>query len=713
MRALLRLAVGGAMGALVVAAQGAGSTLAGDADAPSEVGGVAEKKLSLASLFSDGMVVQRNRSVPVWGTAAPGAWVKLTLGDQRSARAKADADGKWRADLPSLGTGGPYELSVRSGGEERLVRDILAGEVWLCSGQSNMSMSLAQVHDAEKEIAAADDAHLRMFRVPEAPGEMPWPDVKATWTMCTPKTAPAWSATGYYFARKLHAELGVPVGILLSAWGGSTVSAWMSEDALDAPEIAVSMPDDVIGWRVNQRPSKLYCAMLHPLAPFAIRGVAWYQGESDAEPGQNAYLYRFLLPAMIRDWRHLWGDPDLPFYLVQLPNLQIEEEWAVLRESQAEATRLPHVGMVTTLDIGQMHDMHPTNKRDFGERLGRIVLAHEYGKPIAAESPHYRTHNGEGSAVRIRFDHTGRSLATTDGTAPKEFAIAGPEKVFVRAHARIDGDSVVVWSDRVTSPAAVRYAWSSAPAVNLVNGDGLPAAPFRTDDWPVLGQRFVGAHLPHKGRLAETFEAARVTSGTALGWQWAGNGVVPTELGAKNLVKAFDTTHVQLMVFDHLEKGLFSRSPSLAWTNNDSHGFAKADPAKGCTVEMRVQMLQASDPFDGFDMEVALKQPAGNRQAYRLSVTPMRLHGFQRREIRVLGNNLDNGSDYHTYRLAVRPDGVAQVYFDQRPIGVLVGDIDETPSAVSEFIFGKRIQAGDFVANVESVAYDLTGAYAP
>lgn len=671
---------------------------------------------SVSSLFCDNMVLQRDVPIPVWGRAP--ARMNVTVEFAGQARSvTAGSDGRWHVRLdPMAASSTAREMSIRLGAggnaKTHIVRNVLVGEVWLCSGQSNMALQMTDVLDSAAEIAKANHPDIRMFRVPEAPGEEPWDNTRAEWKPCTPQTAPAYSATAYYFARLLQQELKVPVGIIVSAWGGSTAAAWMSRERLEGPDIRPHMPYDVIGWRVNVRPNKLYCAMLNPLVPFAIRGVTWYQGESDAEPSQNAYLYRYLLSAMISDWRRCWENPELPFYLVQLPALRTDDQWAILRDSQAFATHLPNVGMITTLDISEADNLHPRNKRDYGERLARLVLAREYGKQQDSESPVLKAHSIEGGSVTLHFKHASGGLRTQDGLAPKGFAIAGADRVFHPAEARIEGDSIVTLCKEVSTPVALRYAWSSNPEVNLVNANSLPVTPFRTDDWPLEGQQFLFHELTTKSSLAVTYGAAQITSGSAPGWRWTGSGVPPEELEKRTLKRAFDTTHVQFLVFDRPGQTNGLDSPGLAWTSDQPNAFGDASHTKGCTVDVRLQMYQASDPFRGFDIELALPQSSGQARRYRLSITPMCVCGFQGKETRILGHNLDNSSDYHTYRLAVRPDGVAQVYFDAQPLGVLSGEPDaKTTSA--QLIVGKQIQSGDFVANLESVAWDLGGAYAP
>ena len=369
--------------------------------------------------------------------------------------------------------------------------------------------------------------------------------------------------------------------------------------------------------------------------------------------------------------------------------------------------------MVSTLDLSQPGNLHPTNKREFGERLARLVLAREYGKGANAECAEYSSHEVAAGAIRLWFEHTASGLTARDGKQPTGFEIAGADRIFVPATGRVENGAIVVSSDRVPKPVAARYAWAANPDANIMNAAGLPLAPFRTDDWPVEGEQLLFRELSRKGHLEVTRTAAAITTGTAPEWHWAGEGVASPAVVPTQLLRTFDTTQVQLLIFDHPGNVRFEGSPSLAWASDTADGFGALHPGQGCTVEVRLQIYQASDPFRGFDIEANLPQAKGPSRTYRISVTPMGLCGIQGRETRVLGSNLDNNSRYHNYRVAIRPDGVAQVYFDDQPMGVLSGVPASGPISSPRLTVGKLIPSGDLVANLESVSMDLGGAYAP
>lgn len=671
-------------------------------------------ELQLGTPFSDQMVVQYGRPFPMWGRATQGDAVRIEVAGRRW-EGRADGAGNWRVDVGPLDAGGPYVFTVVAGEDRKELRDVLAGELWLCAGQSNMAASMREVANTEAEVVAANFPQIRMLRVPEAPADEPWDYVNAEWKSCTPATAMGFSGTGYYFGRKLHRELKMPIGLVVCAWGGSSVPAWMSRAALNAPEIRRQMPYDMLGWRENVRPNKLYCGMLNPIVPLGVRGVIWYQGETEGDPGQNAYLYRHTFPAMIQDWRRVWGRPELPFYYVQLPNLKNHPQWPIVRESQAAALRLPHTGMITTLDIGESDHLHPQNKLAFGERLADLVLAREYGMPLTVDGPRLREARPEGATMRVLLDHA-VGLRTADGKSPLAFTVAGEDRQFVNAEASIDGESVVVQNARVSKPVAVRYAWASDPKVNLVNEAGLPLSPFRTDDWPVEGQQLIWLPLPSQPSLAVRVTAAAAVGGES-GWQWAGSGIEPTQLIERRHLRPLDGGRSQLVASERTKPG-GPATPALVWTRDlptDPGGAESVafDPTKGCTVELQLQVVKITTPLSGVELAATLPDREKQLRTYRIAMSPMRLHGFTSNEIAVLGYNLDNTTGYHAYRISVRPDGIAQIYYDGREMGVLAGEPVTDKTVGPSISWGKRAQGGGMTANVESISFDFNGAFAP
>lgn len=491
-------------------------------------------EVRLPKLFSDHMVVQRDREVPVWGWAEPKESVSVTLAGQ-TVSAVADADGRWTARVSALPAGGPHTLVVK-GSSTVTVSDVLVGEVWLCSGQSNMNMPIDWgifgawgSPECEKALAEVDVPQVRMFLVENNPAGAPAADVGGVWKLCQHREILKWSAVGYFFGRELHRELNVPIGLVKSAVGGTPIESWTDRATLIevVPQLKAAAErwdrrvaefdqakyeKELKAWdeaaakakaegkpqprgkptdpaTSTARPSCLYNGMIAPLVPYAMRGVIWYQGESN---NRQAYQYRALFPAMIRSWRAQWKQGDFPFLFVQLANYMkreaepTESAWAELREAQLMALSLPNTAMAVIIDIGEADDIHPKNKLDVGRRLALGALRLAYGKDVVHSGPIYDGMKIEGGAVRLSFKHTGGGLVAAGGEVLRGFAIAGEDRKFVWAEARIEGAAVVVRSDKVAKPVAVRYAWGNNPECNLYNREGLPASPFRTDQWPGL-----------------------------------------------------------------------------------------------------------------------------------------------------------------------------------------------------------------------------------
>ncbi|MCX6138268.1 MAG: hypothetical protein NTV54_12310 [Ignavibacteriales bacterium] len=492
-------------------------------------------QVRLPAVFSSNMVLQRNVEIPVWGWASPGEAISVSF-NGTIVRAITDTGGIWTVSLAPMKEGGPYELLVRGSNEIRL-KNVMVGVVWFCSGQSNMELSVAKAANAENEIAAAAHPMIRLFTVKRAVAETPQTDCSGRWDVCSPKTVPGFSAASYYFGCELQSKLGITVGLIHSSYGGSPIEAWMTPDALNSDPDFLSIldrwkksvavypekkkefdlrrsellnawqadsvkaakegsappprPQEPLGPGSKSTPSGLYHAMVAPVLPFAVEGILWYQGESNVS---RPYLYRKLFPALIQDWRKLWKK-ELPFYYVQLPNLKRAPEpsrsgWAELREAQLMTLALPKTGMAVTIDIGDPMNLHPGNKQDVGLRLAGIAEALTYALPVGYCGPLYRSARVDGASMRISFDYA-EKLRAADGKPLTGFMIAGSDQLFVSADARIDGSSVIVSSASIAQPASVRYAWGDNPSCNLTNDTGIPASPFRTDDWrePVLDKK--------------------------------------------------------------------------------------------------------------------------------------------------------------------------------------------------------------------------------
>ena len=460
--------------------------------------------VQLASVFGDSMVLQRELPVPVWGQADPGEKVDVSFAGQ-SHSAETDQNGKWMVKLKPLKASGEPATMTVSGKNKITLKDILVGEVWICSGQSNMEWPLRSSLNAKEEIAAADHPRIRLFNVP---GHTTSPVARETcpgqWEVCQPQTTAGFSAVGYFFGRRLQQELNVPIGLVGSNWGGTRIEPWTSPAGFHSVPELKAIADEVDAYTENTKvggrsPSAIYNAMIHPLAPFAMRGAIWYQGESNGNEGESYY---HKTQALVNGWRRLFN-PELAFYWVQLADFRKPTDnpeggdgWAKLREAQRRSLGIRHTGMAVIIDIGQANDIHPRNKQDVGRRLAQWALHQTYRmQDVVPSGPLFRSHKVEGNTIRLSFDHVGSGLIVgkkaglqatqevPDGTLQR-FAIAGKDRKWHWAEARIEGQTVVVTSPEVTSPVAVRYAYSMNPAgANLYNREGIPASPFRTDGW--------------------------------------------------------------------------------------------------------------------------------------------------------------------------------------------------------------------------------------
>ncbi|MHB8972189.1 MAG: sialate O-acetylesterase [Pirellulaceae bacterium] len=485
----------------------------------------------LPHVLGSNMVLQRDAPIRFWGWAAPGEKVTVACAGTE-ADATADARGEWQLSLPPLAAGGPHTVTVRGTNTIELT-NVLVGEVWVCSGQSNMEMGIGVCFDAQEEIAKADRPEIRLFDVPKVPAGEPADDVDTTWQVCSPATVAAggwggFSAVAYYFGCELHKELGIPVGIIDTSWGGTIIEPWTPPEGFAAVPAVKNFLDVIANADAEYRKAQaaatdaiaewvpvsrqaiaagghvppppawpghplnshaqatgLYNGMVHPLVPFAIRGAIWYQGESNRADGM---LYHEKMKALIAGWRSVWKQGDFPFYYVQLaPFIYGSEDPAILArcwEAQTATLAVKNTGMAVTVDISEIRDIHPRNKRDVGKRLALWALAKDYGKTdLVYSGPLYKSMAVEEGKVRLAFDYTGSGLVSRDGKDLSWFEIAGADKVFVPATATIDGANVLVGSEKVAAPVAVRFGWSQQAEPNLSNKEGLPASPFRTDQW--------------------------------------------------------------------------------------------------------------------------------------------------------------------------------------------------------------------------------------
>ena len=504
----------------------------------------ARAELKLPAIIGDNMVLQQKQANPVWGWDSPGTEVTVTFAGQTKT-AKAGADGKWTVKLDAVPANAkPAKITIK-GSSSKELKNVLVGEVWICSGQSNMGFNLSSVWDADLDIAQAKFPQIRLISVPQVGTQEIQDDFKGQWEECSPANAGAFTAVGYHFGRVLHEMLGVPVGLIDNAWGGSSCEAWVKRDVLEKDPRFASIiarwkqtestftkeafdkqvadhKTKVAAWgkaraaaakagemftaqppRAPQnpmtgqhRPGNLYAGVLHPTIGYGIKGVIWYQGESNAS---RAKEYRDLFPFMIEHWRKEWKQGDFPFYWVQLADFKpyqtepVESDWAELREAQTRTmSKLPHTGQCVITDLGEANDIHPKNKRDVAERLARWALVKDYGQQLVYRSPELKDAKFEGSRALLTFDYAPQGLRTVDTDEVKGFMICGEDKKWVWAKASIIGGSkkgtnqIEVTADGIAKPVAVRYAWADNPVCNVYSAEGLPVTPFRTDDFPMI-----------------------------------------------------------------------------------------------------------------------------------------------------------------------------------------------------------------------------------
>lgn len=474
---------------------------------------VARAEISVPHVLSDHMVVQRNQPVHVWGRGTAGEEVAVSFRQVRQTTV-VDELGNWTLTLPPGVAGGPYTMQI-VGSNKITLEDVLVGDVWVASGQSNMEFEMWKLAHPDEAIAGVNDSEMRLLKVDKQTSAYPRYDTKMTaWAAATPATVREFSAVAYYFAREIRSREHVPVGVIESSWGGTVADAWTSLSALsrdaslmpvfasrarmiDAEERnrqmqvfeqrsiaeakAAGKPALKYPWHPGLEswaPGELYNGMIAPLTGFGIRGAIWYQGESNSAL-DRAPIYERVFSTMISDWRERWGEGDFPFLFVQIANFKStpQEDWPTVREAQRRTLSLKSTGMAVTIDIGNPDDVHPVNKLDVGLRLSLAARAIAYGEQLEYSGPLFREADREGSSLRVWFDHVGGGLVVK-GKDLEGFEVADASGAFEPAVARVDGDSIMVSSAGVTHPARVRYGWTNSPICKLFNGAGLPASPF-------------------------------------------------------------------------------------------------------------------------------------------------------------------------------------------------------------------------------------------
>ena len=486
----------------------------------------ASADVRVPAIFSDHAVLLSEAAVPVWGWADAGEKVEVSIAGQTKS-ATPGADGKWMVKLDALkAEAKPQELTVK-GKNTLVVKDVLVGEVWLGSGQSNMAMVVKNAKDFEKEQAAADLPQVRMFTVISGASEKAEENCQGVWLVCAPDKVAVFSAALFFCGREIHRALGVPVGLINSSVGGTPIESWVAPEAqhaspelkaffemakqtetkFDAEAAKAKFEKDLAKWEADVKQARadkkplpkkpadpvalrarkgnvggLFNGKIAPLIPYAIRGVLWYQGEANTTP-EKAPFYQHQLALLVTDWRKRWGT-EFPFAWVQLPNFaRPGDGWPLVREAMLKTLKLPKTGMAIAIDIGEQNNIHPKNKQEVGRRLSLWALGTVYGKKVASISgPLPAGHEVRDDKIVLKFSHADGGLAAKDGDL-RGFMIAGEDKQWKRAATHIDGDTVIVCSPEIAKPVAVRYAWQDWPECNLVNGAGLPASPFRTDEW--------------------------------------------------------------------------------------------------------------------------------------------------------------------------------------------------------------------------------------
>ena len=481
--------------------------------------------VTLPSIIADNMVLQQKTSAPLWGFASPNEKITLTASWQRHSQSTtADNQGNWKINIKTPKASGPHTITIKADNTITL-NNVMTGEVWLCSGQSNMQWTMTKTNNAQQEIDAAKYPNIRLFHVERESSKTPKTNCTGSWNQCTPESVKNFSAVAYFFGRHLHKELDTPIGLVHSSWGGTPAEAWTRRDFIENEEdlrhmlkrmkrinnefpqakkqydIALNKwqqqateakkqnkkaprkPTLPLGPDYHKHPSHLYNAMIAPLVPYAIQGAIWYQGESNRN---EPYTYRKLFPTMIKSWRADFNCGNFPFYYVQIAPYNYNEKdpvGAEIREAQFMTLSLPNTGMAVTMDIGNPKDIHPKNKQDVGKRLALWALAKNYDRAdLAFSGPIYKSYKIQSSKIRLYFDHTNGGLVAKDGQLT-DFTIAGQDRIFTPASATIDGNTILVASDKVSNPIAVRFAWTNAAQPNLFNGADLPASSFRTDDF--------------------------------------------------------------------------------------------------------------------------------------------------------------------------------------------------------------------------------------
>jgi len=444
-------------------------------------------QLRLPGLFDDHMVIQREASVPIWGWARPLQEVRINVSwDTTTIKTRAENTTFWRTVVKTPIAGGPHTITIKAGTEVRTLQDVLSGEVWLCSGQSNMEWSMAAAGDGKTIMDQVNDPTIRLFHIPNSAANTLQMRGEGTWKQCNAESVRGFSAVAYYFGKKINQELNVPIGLINASWGGTPAEVWLPKQNVEGNAALLASAEKQVDDRpwCPSKPGVVFNSMINPIIPFRLAGALWYQGESNtAAP----FTYKQLMESLILEWRKQFLS-DFPFYYVQIAPYTYGdvEKGTLIREQEVKMLEIPKTGMVVISDlVDNVKDIHPQYKKPVGERLANIALAETYGKQgLTYKSPLYHSMKIEKSKIRISFDNAPSGLISKGGE-PTEFLIAGDDKVFYPAKAKIEGSTVLLSAKEVKAPAAIRFAWKNESIPNLFSKEGLPVSSFRTDQWPI------------------------------------------------------------------------------------------------------------------------------------------------------------------------------------------------------------------------------------
>ncbi|MEO7991025.1 MAG: sialate O-acetylesterase [Chryseolinea sp.] len=449
----------------------------------------AQAQLRLPAIFDDHMVLQQQSPVPIWGWAHSTQEITIKVSwDTTTIKTKSDNAAFWASTLYTPAAGGPHTITIRAGGEVRTLTDVMTGEVWLCSGQSNMEWGMNASADGKEVINQVNDPNIRLFHIPKSAASDLQVRGEGDWRVCDKESVRYFSAVAYFFGKKLNQNLNVPIGLINASWGGTPAETWMPQEIVNSNPILAKSAEKQVDdkpW-CPSRSGVVFNSMIYPIVPFRLAGALWYQGEANTAAPST---YKLLMENLILEWRKQFLS-DFPFYYVQIAPYSGYgeiEKGTLIREQEVKMLEIPKTGMVVISDlVDDVKDIHPKYKKPVGERLANVALANNYGrKEIVYQSPLYKSMKIEKGKIRISFDHAPSGLISKDGD-PTEFIIAGDDKKFYPAKAKIEGSNVVVSAKEVKNPVAVRFAWKNGSIPNLFSKEGLPVSCFRTDDWPIM-----------------------------------------------------------------------------------------------------------------------------------------------------------------------------------------------------------------------------------